>query len=450
MFSTMFLGSTAINMGATPFSQDLDNILFVGASITNQSNSSYVTDMVKPYIENKYGRTINLFNEAVSGTDVADWRASIDSVLDSYVGTPNLGIYLHIGGGDIDPNANFLDYGQSTQQQKIDDLIYIHQAAKDRGMFMVQSSLTFRDYFGTTIRNTIAEQAASSNGSYSYTRDWIVPVMQGMTPEFLDSSGWPLIDMHGMTRNIYKEWREPGSSDYVHPNKLGRLAYLTYAVDCMVAIFAGESVPTMVNRDYNQSVQAPVDNTDIVFGYTRNIYVTDPVKDNINWTVRARPPAAGTEPIYIGGAIDSDGNTLDGVNMYSYADLATRYGDGNISDPTNSTATLSNNDMLLGSLGCDTGSGAMYVLVEGLEANKEYDFDIVTIQETGSATDYNCDIEIADGTNATFNIQPTLTPPENQIVTTKIKSNHSGQVLVASVELHNNNRSTISGIRIYS
>jgi len=440
-----------VGVSDTPIiNTNLSTIVTVSASIGNQSNSPTVQDVVTPYALNKYGKAITLINEGVSGSDVADWRLTIDAILDQYEGLPELGVFLHLGGGDIAPAANFLDYGEATRQQKIDDLRYIHQAAADRGITMVQGALTFRNYYGTTIQDTIEQQAAASNGSYSYTRDWIVPIMQEFTPQFLDANNWPLIDMHGMTRNIYEEWREVGSTDYVHPNKFGRVAFLSYMVDSMIAIFNDGTIPPIVNRDYTQAVTPASGSLDVTFGYVRNTYVTDPVQDNINWTIRARPPVAGTEPVYDGAPIDATGAALSDIKMYSYVDEATRNGVGNLSDPTNSTATLLNNSMLFSSLGCGTGSGAMYVIVEGLEANREYNFDIVSIQETDATTDYNCDIEIPDGTNAVFNIDPTLSPPENQIVTTVIKTNHAGQALIASVEQHDNNRSTISGIRIYS
>ena len=438
-----------LDIGEQTFQQELDTILFIGASITNQSNSDYVQDFTNEYVINKYGKPITLINEAVSGTDVADWRLLIDGVLDTYMATPNLGVYLHIGGGDIDPYANFLDYGEATRQQKIDDLTYIHQAAKDRGLVMVQAALTFRNYDGTTIRDTIAEQASSSKGSYSYTRDWIAPIMKEFTPQFLDSTDWPLIDMHGLTRNIYEEWREPASTDYVHPNKYGRAAYLTYAVDCMISIFGGINPTKIVQRDYTQAISLPTSPLDVVFGFGRSYYIgiTD---DNINWTSRDRPPAAGTEGVYISDCIDSSGAIVSGINMYSYIDATMRNGYGNTEDPTNSTASLYNNTLLLSGLSTSTGSGAMYVMIEGLESNKEYNIDAVAVASSGGTSDYTCDFEIPNGLNSVFTTDAANPIPEDNIITTVIKTDQMGRAILASVEQSTLNNSIISGIRIYA
>jgi hypothetical protein len=253
---------------------DVDKIVTVSASIINQSTNESTVSFLEPYIENKYGKAISIVNESISGEDIADLRARCDALFDNYANEPNTRILLHYGGGDINPSSTFLNQGQSVQDAMIEDLNYVYDSAEQRGVKIMQAALTFRNYDGTTLKPTPAEQEAYALGSYTYTRDWIVPIMKQRTPELLDANDWPLIDFYNLTRNHVHEWLSPyDESDKVHPSDLGRIIISKYYVDSIIALSSGSPLDALPQRDFNVTYADATTPIDFVAAFGRDLAI---------------------------------------------------------------------------------------------------------------------------------------------------------------------------------
>lgn len=427
---------------------NVDKIVMVGASITNHSTSESTIQFMQSYVKNKYGKDVTIINEAISGEDSIDLAARCDALFDSYANEDNTRVFLHIGGGDIDPSSTFLNQGGTRADDSIAALNYIYDSAEQRGVKLMQAALTFRDYDFITLKDTPAEQRAYELGSFTYTRDWIVPVMQQRAPELLDSNGWPIIDMYNLTRNHYNEWVDPfQESDRVHPSDLGKLIFIKYAVDSIFALSKGQALQKLPERDFSTPYSNAATEIDFVSGFGRETEVSTSTA-NINWVGRSRPPAAGTEPVYIDSMIDVNGDSIPNVKLYSYVNSTLRDGAGNVSDPTNETASLLNNVLLQSALSVDIGGGMLCLVVEGLEPNKWYEISFNAGGENDSTSSRTTNIQFTNEDNEPVLLNCQSSPPEGNLITSSFVTNSYGEALIASSEEDTNNESVMGGLRI--
>lgn len=427
---------------------DVDKIVMLGASITNHSTSSSTIPFMQAYIKNKYGKDVTIINEAVSGESSLDLANRCDALFDQYANQPKTAVYLHIGGGDIDPSSKFLDQGGTRQEESITSLNYIYDSAENRGIRIMQAALTFRDYNSNTLKQTPDEQKAHELGSYTYTRDWIVPIMKERTPQLLDANDWPIIDMYNLTRNHYGEWVDPyQETDRVHSSDMGKLMVLKYAVDSILSIASAQPLAPLPQRDFNVAYPNATGSLDFVAGFGRNIEIAAS-SANINWVARDRPPIAGTEPVYLDNIIDVNGAVLDGLKLYSYVNGTLRDGVGNVSDPTNDTASLLNSVLLQSCLSVDIGSGMLCVVIEGLEPNKWYEISFNAGGENDSSTTRESNIQFTNEDNDPFILNCQATPPEDNLIVSSFVTNSYGEALIVSSEENTNKDSVMGGLRI--
>lgn len=423
---------------------EVDKIVMLGASITNHSTGVSTVPVVESYLSNKYGKYIPIINEAVSGWLVQDVVDNIDAILDKYNGQSNVVAYLHIGGGNIG-STFFLDNSPEVNQALFDGLNYIYDAAEARGIKLIQAALTFRDYYGTTIRNDPEEQKLVEKGSYSYNRDWIVEVMKQRAPDLLRDN-WPVVNQYDVTRNIYREWVDFNDpTDTIHPSHLGRLVYLTYAVDSIMQLSQGILPPKIEPRNFDIPFANATESLDVVYGFAYDLYIDDGVKtDNINWIARSRPPVAGTENIFVNDTVSTDGSASE-IKLHSYVNYALRRGEGNISNPADSSATLTNNTLLLSALTVQQGNGYLGVIIEGLQPNANYEVQFnAGVDGTDTATEY-CTL---NGSNLPKIMNPSANPPESNIISTVFTTDHSGKAYIAASEANDVSYCVMGGLRI--
>ena len=426
---------------------DVDKIVMLGASITNQCTDEFTVPMLEPYILQKYGKIITIENRAVSGEDVADLRAHIDTTIAEFVGEPNTVFYIHVGGNDISPGVEFLNTPGAGQAQKIADLEYIYDAVHGQGQKLLQAGVTFRNYSGNTIDADPSTKVNELGGSFTYTRDWIAGVMANKAPEFL-IGGLPIIDQYNVTRNVYKDWRENAvSPDHIHPSRYARIIYEMYAIESVVKLSLGQSVVAVTPRNFNNSVN-PATATHFTLGFGRNTEIGN-TDDNINWTIRTRPTKAGAEPIYIDNIINTVGAST-GLKMYSYTNLTVRQGGGNTADPTNNTATVLNDVLLSSGLGIDGGNGVFYVVIEGVEPMKSYTVKFAASSGASSGMTAGYLGLTDDSTAKLIDSRFPLFNGEDTIQTSTVISDFEGKIMLGVHELNTNNWATISGIEISS
>lgn len=427
---------------------EVDKIVTVTASIGNQSTNKSTVKFLKPYVLNKYGKKITILNESISGEDIEDLAARCDLLFDKYANEPNTRVLLHYGGGNINPSVKFLDQDQAVIDSMVNSLNYVYDSAELRGVKLIQAALSFRDYNSTTLKATPEEQRAYELGSYTYTRDWIVPIMKQRTPEFLDDNDWPLIDFYNLTRNHYGEWVDPYDElDRVHPSNLGRIIFSKYYVDSILALSKGTPLSPLPERDFNVQYGNATTPVDFVTGFGR----VNEIRGNtahINWVARKRPPTPGTEPVYLDNIIDTNGNIINGLKLYSFVNNTLRDGSGNLSDPANNTASLLNYTLLQSSLNVNIGSGSLYLVVEGLEPNKWYNISFIAGGENDSTRPRDTNIQVTNEDNEPLIMNCQASAPENNLVTTSFVTNSFGEALIASSEENNNNNSVMGGMRI--
>ena len=422
---------------------NLNKVVMMGASITNQSSNINQVSMVQAYIKSKYNKDITIVNEAISGEDTADLEARCDSVFATYEGEEGTAIFMHIGGGDLG-GGQFLDINPTTRDNLILDLESIYDKASARNIRLMQSALTFRNYNANTINNDPELQKLETLDTYNWTRDWIVPIMSEKRPEYLTDS-WPMIDQYNMTRNYYREWLEFGTTDYVHPSKLGRLLYLSNAVESMVKMSLGIVPEAITPRDFNIENSTSSIPTDYVFGFGRDtdIGATD---DGINWTIRTRPTTVGTEAIIVENPKDVNGIISNNIKLYSYTDRTMRQGDGNLSNPSDSSASLSNNVMLTTGLAVELSGAVMCFIIEGLEANKLYELSYCAGFNTG--TDWTSEYASTNGDNTPVVINAGATPPETNVNAEIVTTNDLGYIYFSIDATSVFDTAGISGIRL--
>ena len=193
--------ASIISGGATnsiaPFT--VDKIVFLGASITDRSVSSESTrSYAESYITSKFGKTVAIVERATAGKQISETAAEIDGIIAEFASEPNTHYAMHALGNDILVGTEFLDLTPSKQEQLIEDLEYIYDAVHAQGRKLIQTSTTFRNYGLATIDNDPAVKVNELNGSYTYIRDWLVPVMQRKAPEYL-LNDWTILDLYNVT-----------------------------------------------------------------------------------------------------------------------------------------------------------------------------------------------------------------------------------------------------------
>lgn len=435
-------------MALTPFT--VNKIVLVGASITSQSFNEGTIRVLETYISQKYGITLTIVDEAVAGSPIADIRANIDTILSRYTGESNTHFVIHALGNDVG-NGEFLDQGEGKQQQLREDLEYVYDAVQTAGHKLIQSSLTFRNYEGTTIDEglTISNEL---QGSYTFIRDLIVPVMQTKAPEYLyDRNGqqWPMIDAYNASRNVYKAWRAPDAlGDYVHPSKWARMIHALTLIESAVEISLGMQPPVIPRRDYTVSPEKAPD-IDVILRFNKKS-AEGVTTANIN-SMRDAIPTGYEGPFTFENIIDTDGNLISGLKAYTYINYSDGVAAGNSADPTNDETSLDNNLILSSAAGVNDGSNALYVVVDGLEANKEYEISYVAAADPSRPeTDaYYWPHDGIESQNQVL-INAAVPSPQDNITTANGVSDASGRIVFSVSEESTNNNSYLSGLRIKS
>ena len=422
-------------------------IVNLSASIGNHSFDEFTIPLMQGYVKNKYGKEVEIINEGISGSNVSTYLAVLPEILAKYTNEPNTVFFLHLGGNDI--SIKFLDLSEGSKAQKISDMSTIYDLVHAQGQKLIQSSLTFRNYFGNTIQNN-PDLNELEQGSYTYTRDWIVEVMKIKAPEFLVND-WPMLDEYNVTRNIYKDWRESSDSpDYSHPSRFARLFFAKHAVESIIRLSMGLTVDKVAPRNFNE-VTATTSPVHFTLGFGRDLEVGSSTQTNINWVARKRPIPVGTESIHIPTIKSTSGQLLDGLSAYSYASDTQRRGTGNTADPTNSSATLENNVLLSSALSIKAGNGVLWVVVEGLEPMRQYTVKLAASVGLSSDVTVHFWGLTGNSTPKSFNAQASAGNAQDNIQTSICMTDYAGTLIVGvqeDPEGNTNNEAVISGIEV--
>lgn len=435
-------GAPAFSLAQSIQPFDVDKIVFLGASITDQSVATQSTrSFIESYVSSVYGKTISVVERATAGWDVSDLRNNIDTIIAGFDAEPNTHYVMHIGGNDVISGTQFLDLSPAAQAQKIADLEYIYDAVHAQGRKLIQSSLTFRNYSGTTIDNDPTTKVNELNGSYTYVRDWIVPVMQSKAPEYL-ANGWPMIDLYNATRNIYQDW--PDGADAIHPNKWARIVFVMEMVDKFMALSEGIKPQAVTPYNFNDSVVAGTVEQ-ITCGFTKNSGITVGNEFNINWNIRNFVGSAG-QAVHLENLIDLNGDATT-HNLYSFVSQGSSGTGGNTADPTNTSASLLNNTLLSSTNNISPSAGAViYAMVDGFEPFKSYTISEVSAEGAG-VTELNT-VHLHNGTGVSVDIKTST--PESNILTNVAQADYMGRLFIAVAEDSTGNTPAINGIQFNS
>lgn len=419
----------------SPF--DVSKIVFLGASITDQSIASQSTRTYSEgYVVSEYEKSITIVERATAGWTVETLAQNIDSIISEFDSEPGTHYVMHIGGNDVLAYTEFLNLPGATQSKMISDLEYIYDAIHAQGRKLIQSSITFRNYGGTTIDNDPAVKVNELGGSYTYTRDWVVPVMQRKAPEYLYND-WPAVDLYNATRNIYDDWKD--GADVVHPNKWARIIYTQEMVDGFLKLSGAEIPQAVTPLNYNEASQS-AGAVDVTVGFTAQ----NASGDNINWLVRDQY-AGSTVGDYKLELNDTSGQPT-GLRLFTSVNVQWVGGVGNSSDPSNSTATLENNQLLSSYTGISTSGGVSYIMIDGLEPFREYTLQAVASRAAG--VEQLNDVYIHGGVPTSVDVG--TSSPEGNIVSGTRLSDYKGRLFVAVAENSTENRATVNGVRVFS
>lgn len=443
----VFGGYRLIEAGDPDGTFDVTKIVMLGDSITNHSTSVSGVDFIQPYIKNKYGMNVEVLNHAIPGDDVATVAARCDAVFDLYANDPTVVVFLCIGINDVSPESTFADKSQVYKDAVFSNLNYIYDSAEQRGLRMIQASISFGDYQSSILKPTPEEQKTYELGTYTYTRDWSVEVMKVRAPQYLRND-WPIIDIYNLTRNHFGEWLDPtDETDRIHPSDLGEFMFLKYAVDSIIAISKNAPLAEVPERNFNVAYDNATTPLDMVVAFARDT-VAATSSANINWATKPRPAVVGEEEIFLDNIIDVNGQVLSGVKVYSYANDTLKDGDGNLADPTNDTASLLNNALLQSALAYIEGSGYLCVAVEGLEANKWYSISFNAGVESQSSNSHLCWYQVTDEDNEPLPMNATTTPAQDNLIQSNFVTNSYGECLLIVSEEDLFNKSVMGGFRI--
>ncbi len=427
--------------GLTPFT--VSKVVVLGASIVDQSISTQSTrSFIEAYLSSKYGLSVSVVERATAGQGVAGIRASIDSIVADYAAEPDTHFAIHAGGNDVLVGTEFLDNTEAKKTQLIDDLNYIYDAVQGSGKKLVQSSLTFRNYdagIGGIIDNDPSNKVNELLGSYTYTRDWIVPVMQNKAPEFL-SNGWPMIDQYNITRNIYEDWKD--GTDVVHPNKWARLTFVLGIIEDFIKVSLGNVPQAVTPINYNSPItEGTTENVVVATGVDT---VLDGLTGNINYLIRDKFAGSAHSNMLREGCIDINGNVTP-IEFSAFFNSGWDGVGGNSTNPSDTSDSLTNNDILSSYCSLQSSAGTViYAMLGGLTPHNSYLIKAVTAKAAGTVTNQNVFLN----TGVPVSVDAASGAPENNIRSMFARADYQGRVIFAIEEDNTANRPYLSGVSV--
>jgi hypothetical protein len=437
-------------MALTPFT--VDKIVILGTSIANYTfDNGLNKEFLLGYISNKYGVTVTIDNQAVPGSNTGDLKTAIEGgLLTPYIGETNT-VFVMIHGVNDYAGAAWQDLSLGQQTERIDNLNYIYSQFAANSLRLVQCSTEFINYLGTTLDNDPTNRVNEINaGLYTYVKDWIVPAMQTYAPDYLQDIGggqlWPMIDGYNSIRNITKSWNsieDPG--DIIHPGSIGRAVLGLEMVDGIMKISQGTAPEIVQQRNYNDvlPVASAIDFT-IATGRKDKV---DLITANINKTALV---LSYEGPIYHDSLIDSSGTVISGAKFYSWSNGGSNSGSGNTTDPSDNTASIYNNALLLSGARVTYFDGQMNYVVTGLEAFKKYNYRIAASAST-AANDYTAGYQWAGQLTADVqSIDAGSATGDLDVITGTLETDYAGRVILAAQEINVNNQQYFSGLQLLS
>ena len=358
----------------------VNKFVLLGASITDQVFSSdSVRDVVKAWVSSEYAVDIELVERATGGWGVGDLRSNIDAILADYDAEPGTHYLLHIGGNNISVGTPFRGLDDVVQAQHIADLEYIYDAVATQGRELLQSSLTFRNYGGDTLDLVPTQKSKELDGSYTYIRDWIVPVMLDKAPDYLVDS-WPILDAYNVTRNKYAQWSD--GVDVVHPNDYARIFFAMELVEKAVRLSLGLTTQGVTPLDFSAPRPREV-SSGVTLAYTSDDTILAGT-DNVNWGYRELRPTDTPQTVRLESMLNSVGGKSE-VGSFSYFTNGGVGVGGNSSDPANMDSALSNDKLLTSYL--SAGASTIYAMLDGLTPLARYGVSAVSARAASS--DFN-------------------------------------------------------------
>lgn len=240
----------------------LDELVLIGASITGQVS----TPLMQDFALKKHGVNLTVIKEANGGWGTNLTSQNIETIIAPYANKPLTKVVMHLGGNDITAGTQFSDLSEGERVNKFDNLRFIYDTVHAAGLHLFQASLSHRNYSlgseGTTL-DLGSDVNKELRGSYSYTRDWIVPVMREKAPYALyDRNGedWPYIDAYNDTRNIYNGFESEGG-DVIHPGAFGTRVFELSLLEGAIELASGNAPAYAPRRDYTLTTyaQSPID-----------------------------------------------------------------------------------------------------------------------------------------------------------------------------------------------
>lgn len=449
--------------------RDVETVIVSGTSIENHASSREVRDFVQGFIKNKYGLEITIINRAVSGSqindlvrlpteagaqsDETDW---ITSQVAEYANLQNVTFMLNHGFNDAN-GGPFLSKGTEVQQQLIADWKYVVEFARNHGWHVVMGASTASWGGSEDFTNPDPATPVDDKGTYDYERDLKVPIAQEYIPAYVqnDEYGvpWLASDSYNRTRNFTNAYRDIlDQTDFTHSGMWFRAMHLKTMIETAVLTSLGQLPNPVTKRDYN-TTYPKASATDMVFGFNRDVNVATS-NANINWVTVDNDNFTGD--LFLDSVIKTDGAAASGVKLYTYVDVVDKSGLGNQSNPTDDTASLTNNALLSGALGNGKGyyTRTFYVLVEGLEPFRRYEMSVAASNSANKSRISYYFLHDGNATEDIITIDPTAANPESNIVTREFLSDSDGFAILAarfdSADGNNINEQVVSGLRIAS
>lgn len=409
-----------------PFS--ISKFVAIGDSLEDNSFAwQVIKDMCKAIAEVTYGTTITAIDEqAVSGATVQDQAANIASYISSYTGQPNVVFVNIIGVNNVTWGTQFNALAGATKTSLINSYISVWDIIEAAGHRMIPSGIEYANVSGV-LDNDNTVKTLELNGTYTYNRDWIKPIVADRAPEFL-KGGELVIDQYEYTRGIHDYGY--ALPDVIHPNDGG---YIMYAVNIFRGVMEaskGRKLAPAVMNNFGVAAQNPSVDLDFVVGcYTLGSVC--PNNPNINWI---GAPYGNTIPAYFkiqaGNVKTTNGAIAAGVEVIlagasnSYPIVTYETGDR--------TATLDNSALRNSSHGMTGTAGSVAAYIKGLEPNKLY-----TIEFAHKRQD---DILVYSNSAA-------LTPVSGKTSVTS-RADPYGQIFIRAIENNAGNSTGISGFRV--
>lgn len=457
--NTDFSSSTTMAMGSTNFGPTFDDLdtgesasaapdtstlapftlnklVVLGDSIQNQAFTDNLA-MVESYYNNKYGTSITVVEEAVGGSTVADLRANIDTYVATHAG-PGVVFSLIIGFNDVvTGSGGFLGQTETKRNQLISDLEYIYDAIHSAGCHVIQGSISMPTRSLSHFDEGLT-QVNELNGTYPWTRDWIVPVMQNKAPYALydrDGQDWPYMDLFNTTRNIFTAYTQDGV-DLIHPSIYARMNGILTVLDAIRSMSQGVVLAPIPRRDYTVEASAG-DAIGVVADLSDEASSPNPSSGINTLTLSSN---------FITNARDTSGNTLSGVNLFTWGTIESSTGAGNAG---NNGASLQNDALLSSAIGRDLLNDGMYVVIEGLNPLKKYNLEFVASSIPGrTIKPYLHDSEAVQDV-PTYGTAVN-DPASNNIIVKEAVADGMGRIVFCSEELNGDQECYISGVSVSS